>query len=121
MARVKGLDRVLMNLTREIQGIEGRSLAGLRRAALFIQGEAQEITPQKTGTLVNSAFSGAEMGVKGPIGRVGYTAKYAPAVHEMPEGNNFTKPDTGPEFLAKAVRSNQRTVVDIIRRAARVD
>ena len=48
------------------------------------------------------------------IGRVGYTAKYADIVHEMPETNNFTKPDTGPQFLLKAVTRNAQVILKII-------
>ena len=107
---------------------------GLLKTVTFIQGEAQEITPQKTGRLVGSAFS--SVGELGGliIGRVGYAAQYAPTVHEMPDplprtvrttkkstfvrgGRrvNWTKPGTGNKFLEKAVKNNQDMIIKFLR------
>ena len=55
------------------------------------------------------------------VARVGYTAKYAPYVHEMPSSFNYTKPGTGPKFLEKAIKNNIKTILDIIQRRAKVD
>ena len=55
MAKVTGLDNVLKNLNTEIRAIENRTGDGLLAAALFVQGESQEDTPQRKGVLVNSA------------------------------------------------------------------
>lgn len=119
--RVRGLKTAVRNLNREINKIEGRTVKGLLAAALFVKGESQEITPQKTGVLINSAFASAGTKSNGmPISRVGYTAKYAPWVHEMSEDNTFTKPDTGPKFLQKAVFENLSTILSIIRRRIRL-
>jgi len=119
---MKGLDEVLANLSREIQAIEGRTRAGMEEAAVFIKGEAVETTPQRKGILANSAFHDTDNGAggSGPRLRVGYSADYAPYVHEMPEGFNYTKPGTGPKFLEKAVRNNLRTILEILRDSARV-
>ncbi len=117
---VRGLPAVLKNLNRQIAKIEGRTGKGLLAAALFVKGEAQEITPQKTGVLINSAFASSAMVNKQPVARVGYTAKYAPFVHEMPESNNFTKPDTGPKYLQKAVFNNQQVILNIIQKRAKI-
>lgn len=107
---------------------------GARKAGLFIQGEAQEITPQKTGTLVNSAFTDSERTKKKFRVRVGFTAKYAPHVHEMPDPKvtqpggfalkvrhvNWTKKGTGNKFLEKAVVNNLKKILDIIWFSARL-
>lgn len=54
--QLKGLDKVIKNLKKEINKIEDRSQAGITAAALFIKGEAQKETPMDLGNLVNSAF-----------------------------------------------------------------
>ena len=119
---MKGLDEVLANLSREVQAIEGRTREGMTEVGMFIEGEAVEITPQRKGVLANSAFHDTDSGVagSGPRVRIGYTAKYAPYVHEMPESFNYTKPGTGPKFLEKAIKRNLRTILEIIRDSARV-
>ena len=84
---MKGLDEVLANLSREVQAIEGRTRAGMQEVGLFIKGEAVEITPHRKGVLRGSAFYSTDNGARGsgPRVRIGYTAKYAPYVHEMPD------------------------------------
>ena len=72
MAKVTGLDDVLKNLNTEIRAIENRTGDGLLAAALFVQGESQEDTPQRKGVLVNSAFSDVDR--ENLVARVGYTA-----------------------------------------------
>ena len=71
MAKVTGLDDVLKNLNTEIRAIENRTGDGLLAAALFVQGESQEDTPQRKGVLVNSAFSDVDR--DNLVARVGYT------------------------------------------------
>jgi hypothetical protein len=55
-AKIKGINKVLSNLNKEIAGIKGRTKLGLRLAALTIKGKASEYTPWDTGNLVNSSF-----------------------------------------------------------------
>lgn len=120
---IKGTDKVLKNLNKEIIKIHNRTSQGVLAAVTFIEGESNEIVPQKTGKLINSSFSGVRRKfiLFGKIiGRVGYTAKYADLVHEMPETNSFTKPDTGPQFLLKAVTENVREILSIIQKRVRL-
>lgn len=116
----KGLEPLLKNLNKEIRAIEGRTLKGVLKAAIFIKGESQEIVPQKLGPLINSAFTDSEMTGRGPVARVGYTQLYAPFVHEMPTSNNFTKPGTGPKFLQKPISQNHGKILEIIRKDAQI-
>ena len=118
---VKGLDTVLRNLNREIQGIEGRTRKGFQKVGAVIKADSMEDTPVEFGVLDNSAFADTDNGLgKGPRVRVGYTAKYAPFVHEMPTSNNFTKVGTGPKFLEKAVKKNIALILKVIRNSAKV-
>ena len=120
--RLEGLDEVLRNLDKEVKGIRGRNRKGMQAAGLFIKGESMEHTPVSPdgGVLVNSAFFSTIEAPKGAILRIGYTAKYAPFVHEMPESNNFTKPDTGPKFLEKAVKNHMAKILEIIRNRTKI-
>ena len=118
--KIKGVQKVLKNLTKEVQKINGRTKEGLRIAALFVEGESNKNTPHDKGVLIGSSFSSVSDTRVGPVARVGYTAKYAPFVHEMPSTNNFSKPDTGPKFLINAVTRNIQTILRIIQKRAKV-
>lgn len=120
--KIKGMKKVLKNLNKEIVNIHGKTRQGVLAAVTFIEGESNEIVPHDKGILINSSFSGVRKRfiLFGKIiGRVGYTAKYADFVHEMPETNNFTKPGTGPNFLLKAVTENAQIILKIIRSKAK--
>lgn len=113
---ITGLKEAEANLNKAVLSIDGNLFKGVKAAGVFVQGEAQEITPQRKGVLINSAFNDVEETEKGPVAIVGYTANYAAAVHEMPDTTNFTKPGTENKFLEKAVTRNFNTVLNIIKR-----
>lgn len=113
----KGLPEVLRNLSKAVKGIEGKTADGLLEAAVFIKGESQEVVPHRDGFLIRSAFSDVDRNTL--VARVGYTAKYAPYVHEMPEWYNYTKPNTGPKFLERPLKENHRTILHIIANRAK--
>ena len=56
--------------------------------------------------------------ILGPVAIVGYTAYYAPYVHEIPR-NKYTKKGTGPYFLMKAFDQNKKEMLKIIKRRAK--
>lgn len=117
--RITGQKNVLKNLNRAITKIEGNTAKGMLAAGLFVEGESNEIVPQRLGGLINSSFTAVGRIAKRIVVRVGYTVNYAPFVHEMPETNSFTKPGTGPKFLFKAVTKNSRQILQIIRARAK--
>lgn len=82
--KVKGLDEVLANFDKVIDRTNENSRKGLQIGAAFLKGEAVKLTPIDEGDLRASAFYSTEQGVNGANMRVGYTAKYAEWVHEMP-------------------------------------
>lgn len=139
--KVKNLDSVSKALDGAISGIKGNVIDGLAVAGEFIKSEAQQLTPVDEGVLRNSAFS--KMQTSGPktFVVVGFTAKYAPAVHEAPMAlkgkprGNFGKTKSGEsfgggsgkgnywdggenKFLEKAVTQNLSKIVNIIARLA---
>lgn len=117
--KIKGQKDVLRNLNREIEKIEGNTAKGMLAAGEFVEGESNEIAPHKLGVLIGSSFTSLGKIGKRFIARIGYTASYSAAVHEMPESNNFTKPGTGPKFLWKAVTQNTQKILRIIQARAK--
>jgi len=83
--KITGEKEIIHNLNKAIKDIKGDLRAGLQAAGLFIKNTAKNMTPVDTGFMKNSAFTSTDNGTgSGPRLRVGYTAKYAPWVHEMP-------------------------------------
>jgi hypothetical protein len=113
-----GLNEVMRNLNREIQNIEGDIDDGLLAAAIFVEGESNEIVPHDTGNLLNSSFH--RVNRQTHTATVGYTSRYAPYVHEMPRTFNYTKPGTGPKFLQRSIAENQTRILSIIANRARI-
>ena len=84
-AVVTGLDEVLRNLNEEVTQIEGDTRSGLISAARFIKLEAMSRAPEDTGNLKDTAFNKIGDSRTGPFETIGFTALYAPAVHESKE------------------------------------
>jgi len=116
---IKGLDEVLKNLNREIQAIEGRSKAGIRQAVLLVRRRSQIYTPVDTGNLVNSIYTEVYDTSKGPVGEIGYTAAYAPRVHEM-IGATFKKPGARAKFLETALNESVKDILSTIKKRVEV-
>jgi len=102
------IDKVLKNLAKEIKKIKGRNISGLGAAALFVKGESQKNTPVDTGHLKNSAYT--KLNKEREYAEIGYTAFYAPFVHEIDK--NYTV--GGWKFLARALNDNVRKILSII-------
>lgn len=114
--KLEGMDKVLGNLNRAIAGIKGRTYAGLLKAGLFVQGEAMKETPRDTGHLVGSAYTqGLEKGER-PVVEIGYSASYAPFVHEI--NKNYRVGNW--QFLRNALAKNDGKILDIIRQEAQI-
>lgn len=125
MSKTKqSLDKVLANLNKAINQIQGGTLEGVRAATLFIEAESVERTPIEFGVLRNSAYSDAEKQRDKIVGRVGYTAEYAPIVHELPmklrgqprsgKGRGVYWQGGENKFLQKAITNNLGTILKII-------
>jgi len=137
--KIDNLNEVLNNLSKAINGTKGNLHLGIRASAAFIKGEAQSRTPVDDGILRNSAFFRSfRVGrQRGPFAVIGYTAEYAPWVHEMPEtlrgqprsdfgrtragqsfgggsGKGFYWDGGENQFLAKAVVENIPSIFNMI-------
>lgn len=113
--RLTGGDNIIANLNKRLAGIEGNTHKGMQRAGLMIKRKAQEQTPVVSGTLKGSAFVQTEETPSGVSQRIGYTADYAPKVHELPATRSGT-----PQFLLKAIMRNVRRYLDIVAKAAKL-
>jgi hypothetical protein len=81
---MKGIDEVLKNLNKEIKGIEGRTKGSMVKVGLFVESRSMPECPVVSSNLKNSRYFEAFDTLKGPAVEVGYTATYAPFVHENP-------------------------------------
>ena len=114
--KLTGVDVVLRNLNKEIKGIVNRSKSGLAAAALVVKAASLKQTPIDTSHLRGSAFTEVIDGDTGPGAIIGYSAAYAPFVHEIDKNyvvGNF-------QFLRNALMENQDRVFKIIERSARI-
>lgn len=129
---VHGLDDVLGNLNREIEGIKERGGDGCLKAARYVEGEAKKRVPVDSGNLRASGYSRREQAGK-DAAEVGFSASYAVFVHENMEQKLKGQPrrsgsgkgrywETGqPKFLQSVLEEDRDTILDIIREEAEVE
>lgn len=126
----KGMKQAQNNLKKLVRGIAGpRAAATLTEVLIVAQGYATLWTPADTGNLRNSQYRIVEQYTGGIRGRVGYTARYAAAVHEAPgklrgqpraarkgrpPRGDYWDPDGRPGFLREAFE--QPDIDAIVRR-----
>lgn len=120
MAKVKGLDEVLRNFNKHIDRTDKNARTAFQAIGAYLKGKTLPLTPIDDGDLRNSIFYSTDNAKDGARLRVGFTAKHAPWVHEMPGSNNFNSPGTGPKFLEKSVKQNQKSILQIALRFLKV-
>ena len=109
---LEGQFDAIKRLNREIAKIEGRTLAGLLKAAHLIEAESKKRTPYKTGNLKSSHYVDPGQTSAGPVAEIGLVAEYALYVHENARGVKFAHGED--KFLEKALVENRDTVLKII-------
>ena len=108
--QMKGIDKVLKNLNKEIKGIEGRTRAGMKKVGIFIERKSIRECPKVTGNLQDSHYSEVFDTIKGPAVEVGFTAFYAPFVHENPRaGKTGGESPRGIKYKAPILPSGKRS------------
>ncbi len=122
---VTGIPQVVRNIERAIAGIETRSRAAMEEVGLVVKADALKRTPVDTGHLRASAYvqvtSNRTAGVKARGGwqsvvEIGYTAAYAPYVHEINKNYRIGS----WKFLEFALRDNEAKIVEIIKSRAQI-
>lgn len=120
---IKGFDKVMSNLNKEIAGIENRSMKGLIEGAIIIERSMDDNSPKvplDTGNLRSSYYSEPFKTNSGmPAIRLGFAANYAWWVHEN-VGANFRRPGAGAKFFEAALKREQDAILEAIRRNAKV-
>lgn len=143
---VKGIEKVKAGFDRIVGTIEETRTEAAIYAVLSEGGAiAQTMVPVDTSALINSQYAPQiEKSNRGMTGYIGYTAKYAGAVHEMPgklkglprahfgvtrEGvqfgggtlqGNYWDPDAEPQWLTKGFNELQPKIPSILERMYRV-
>lgn len=128
---VKGIKRVKANYRALMKDISGqRTETGV--LAVMTQGgnAAAVMTPVDTSTLINSHFVELDSSPGKVVGKTGYTADYAAAVHaapgklkgeERPDGRGqFWDPSGEPGFLEKGFEEIKPAIPAILKRAYKV-
>jgi len=108
--QIKGMDKILRNLNKEINKIEGGSMKGLIRAAIIVRRDMDKthpLIPVDEGNLRGSWFTDPRKTSKGLSLRFGFTAEYAWYVHEM-VGANFQRPNAGAKFFEASLKRNDK-------------
>lgn len=126
---VKGIERVRRNLRAKVQDIDVRRTEKAVYTVLS-QGAAvsDTMTPIDTGTLINSRYAPQISQKPGrTVGRVGYTAAYAGAVHAAPgvmkglprpgSRGNYWDPNAAPGFLEKGFEKIKPSIPAILKAA----
>lgn len=128
---VKGIAQVKRNFRLRVQDIDGRR-TDKAVYAVMSQGAAisDTMTPVHTSALINSRYAPQiEQKPGKTVGRVGYTAGYASAVHDAPgklkgqprpDGSGeFWDPNAKPGFLRKGFEEIKPSVPAILKAAYR--
>lgn len=121
MSEIRGFNRVLSNLNKEIRKIEGCSLAGLIKAAIVVRRDMDQTPPLvpvgETGHLRGSWTVETIRESRSPAIRLGFMAEYAWYVHEM-VGANFKRPGAGAKFFEASLKNNKDEILRVIKQEA---
>lgn len=124
MARAKmtGLAKVVANLNRAVQKIEGRTEEGLTTAVKMVKYKIDTEPPVvpvgDTGNLAARWRSEIGHTSEGPFIEFGHEVDYAAKVHEMVDTANhavkWNRPGSGPKWLEIALDRNRKEILGII-------
>jgi len=127
---LRGLDKVIKNLNKQIKIIEGKTEAGLILAVAYVrrdmgEGGTPPLIPFEWGNLEGSWFRDPHKTKTGKVWiRCGFSAEYAAFVHEMIGTSerpiNWSRPGSGPKFFEAALKRNTKKIFEIIRDNAEI-
>ena len=130
MARyVIGLENVLKNIQREVMAVRGRTYKGMFQAMKFLENEMDTVSPlvpisnDKKLHMRETWFILGTPHPTNPIIFAGYTAPYAPIVHEMEEHRgkvNWTRSGSGQKWLQIHFDRNRSEMLMIVAQNAKI-
>ena len=116
---IKGMAQLRRNLRKQqTLAIPSHAERAMHIATSIIGGYATLMTPVDTSNLINSQYRIVKNEGRRVVAAIGYTARYAAAVHEKPGTlrgagvarpsgrGNYWDPDAEPQFLSKAGDEN---------------
>jgi len=121
--KIRGMDKVVANLNREIGKMRKGSIIGLASAVEYIHADTEKtppLTPVDTGNLRSSWSTRLFRRAKRSFIMFGYTANYALYVHEFLGPVKWSRPHSGAKWLQYAIYRNLPVIKHIIRRSARI-
>lgn len=120
--------RIVNRMPQFLTATQARAHVAVLSALIPVASEAAGMTPRETSTLINSQYRDVRQEGSRIVGRIGYTAEYAAAVHEAPGtllGTNTPRasgkgvvwgPSGEPEFLRKGGDQAKPIVEQTLRR-----
>ena len=115
--QVTGLEEILTNLNKQVEKIQGRTLAGLWAAGLEVMALAKSRTPVLTGNLRGSGEVRKGGTRAQPFIELLFTAEYAIYVHENLEAYHKVGQ---AKFLESAIRDKRDRILSVIQQTARI-
>ena len=121
---ILGLKPVMDRLNREIQKVKKRTLLGMAESITFLHQKMlteYPVIPKDSGNLRETWFIHTFDVPVNPSIEFGFTAFYAPFVHEMLEPEiHWTEPNSGPKFLEVHIKRNLPAMLKIIKMRATI-
>ena len=123
---VHGMEKVQANISKEINAVRGRTYKGMVAAMKFLENEMDTVNPVVPVSDLKKEHMRDTFEIWGnphptnPIVHAGYTAEYAPIVHEMVGPVNWSRTGSGPKWLQIHWDRNQFEMKMIVAQNARI-
>lgn len=111
--------RIVNRLPAFVAGRQRAAEAAMTRALILGASEAAVLTPIDTSNLLNSQYREVRSGGGEVVGRVGYTADYAGAVHDPDVKQNFRRSTAEKLFLVKGFERAEPQIRSILANSLR--
>lgn len=111
--------RITNRLPQFTETVQRRAVAGMTKALVLGASEASVLTPIDTSTLLNSQYRQVDQTGDRIVGRVGYTAEYALAVHDPANPQTFRRASAEKEFLRKGFERAEPNIRAVLKGAIR--
>lgn len=102
--------RVVNKLPQFTASVKVKGARGMTQALILGASEASVLTPIDTSMLLNSQFRNVAQQGEKIVGTVGYTARYAPAVHDPDVEQAFRRATAKKEFLKLGMEAAEPSI-----------